>query len=213
MLKIAVSLWSADLTELGSEESRLENYADCFHFDVADGHFAKTFLFFPDIIKALRKRTSIPFEVHLITENPERFIDVFVESGANSIIIYPEATTDLPRTVKQIKKQGLKVSVALKPETPVSVLEPVLDNLEMVTVMGTEVDVRSKTIIPTTYQKITDVASLIAGKGLKIDLEADGGIRKETVPKVVQAGATTVVAGSIVFKNDLEQIFAWLRKF
>jgi len=213
MLKISVSLWSADLTELGSEVRRLENYADCFHFDVADGHFAKTFLFFPDLIKALRKRTPVPFEVHLITENPERFIDVFVESGADTIIFYPEATTDLEKTVRQIKKQGPKVSLALKPETSVSVLEPVLDNLDMVTVMGTEVDVKSRGIIPTTYEKITNVASLIACEGLKIDLEADGGIRKETVPKLVKAGATTVVAGSIVFNNDLEQIFAWLRKF
>ena len=213
MLKVSVSLWSADLTDLGNEVKRVNNYADSFHFDVADGHFASNFLFFPDLIKAVRKKTLVPFEIHMITEHPEKFIDIFVKSGANTMIIYPEATADLRKTIKEIKKQGLKVSVALKPKTSVSILEPILDHLDMVTVMGTEIEVKSKAIIPSTYKKIKSVASLIARKGLKMDIEADGGIRKETVPKLVKAGATVVVAGSLVFNNDMEQIFAWLRKF
>lgn len=213
MLKISASLWSADLTELGSEVKRLEEYVDSFHFDVADGHFAKTFLFFPDLIKALREKTSVPFEVHLITENPERHIDLFAESGANSIAVYAEAAADLKETIGRIKERGLKTSVALKPGTPVSVLEAVLNDLDMVTIMGTDVDVKGKQIAPGTYEKIKEVVSLATGEGLKIDIEADGGIRKETIPKLVEAGATVIVAGSLVFKSDLGEIFAWLRKF
>lgn len=213
MLKVSISLWSADLADLGNEVRKVEKYADFFHFDVADGHFVPNFLFFPDLIKAVRKKTSVPFEIHMIAEHPERFIDVFVESGANLMTVYSEAVADLRRTIRQIKKHGLKVSVALQQKTPVSVLEPVIESLDMVTVMGTDIYVKGKPIISSTYKKIRDVAALIAKKGLKLDIEADGGIRKETVPELVKSGTTVIVAGSLVFANKPGQIFTWLRKF
>lgn len=213
MLKVSVSLWSADLTNLGNEVKRLEDYADFFHFDVADGHFASTFLFFPDLIKALREKTKLPFDVHLIIKNPGKFIDNFIEAGADIVTVYAEADCNLEDTIERIKDRGAKASVALRPETPITTLEPILDSLDMVVIMGTEVDVRGQSLFPSTDKRIRALSSLIAGKGLKIDIEADGGIRKETVPGLVEAGASVIVAGSLVFNNDLKQIFNWLRRF
>ena len=212
MAKISVSLWSADLADLGNEVKRLENYADLFHFDVADGHFGSTFIFSPDLIKALRGKTNIPFDAHLIVEHPDRFITPFIDAGADIITVYAESDCDLESTIKKIKKQRTKVAVSLKPETPVSVLEPFLDGLDMVLIMGAGIDVKGQALVPSTYDKIKGLASLIAQRGLSIDIGIDGGVSKDTVPGLVKAGATVVVSGTLIFSQEPEVIFDWLKK-
>ncbi|MCK4523035.1 ribulose-phosphate 3-epimerase, partial [Candidatus Aerophobetes bacterium] len=121
----SVSLWSADLTNLGKAVKDLEGYADYFHFDVADGHFVPNLLFFPDLVKSLRPLTNVPFEVHLIVESPERYIDSFAEAGANIISVYPEACKNLTRTLLKIKERNIKVSLSLAPRTSISILKSV----------------------------------------------------------------------------------------
>jgi ribulose-phosphate 3-epimerase len=211
----SLSLWSADLTNLGNAVKETEQYADYYHFDVADGHFGKTFLFFPDLIKSLRPLTGVPFDVHLIVKDPERYIETFSEAGSDIITVYPESCENLARTLVKIRKHNIKASLALSPEISISIIESVIDLLDMIVVMGTDIDVKSSSLLPSTYQRIRDVSKIF--QRLKIDkikIEADGGIRKETVPKLIKAGADILVPGSLVFKSrNYAEIFSWLRSF
>lgn len=209
----SLSLWSADLTNLGNVVKEAEQFADYFHFDVADGHFGKTFLFFPDLIKSLRPLTSIPFEVHLIVKDPERYIESFSEAGADIITVYPEACDNLLRTLSKIRKYNIKVSLALSPKISISIIESVVNLLDIIVVMGTDIDVKGSSLLPSTYQKIKDVKKLLEKLNIeKIKIEADGGIRKETVPKLIKAGANILVPGSLVFgSSSYAEIFSWLR--
>jgi len=214
MVEYSVSLWSADLTNLGKAVRDLEKYADYFHFDVADGHFVPTLLFFPDLIKSLRPLTSVPFDVHLIVSDPDRFIVPFIDAGANIISVYPETCQNLPQTLYKIKNNKVKASVALSPGTPVQVLEPVIDIIDMIVVMGTKNGIKGCSLLSSTYKRIADVKKMVSTlrKNSDIKIEVDGGIRRETVPHLIEAGADILVPGSLVFKNDYSQIFAWLRQ-
>jgi ribulose-phosphate 3-epimerase len=209
----SVSLWSADLTNLGKTVKELEEYADYFHFDVADGHFVPNLLFFPDLVRSLRPLTNIPFEVHLIVESPEQYIDCFAEAGANIISVYPEACEDLPRTLLKIKERNVKVSLSLSPRTSIAILKSVADMLDFIVIMGTEVGVKGRSLLPSTYQKIAEVKKILESLAIKdVKIEVDGGIRKETVPLLIRAGANILVPGSLVFNNKYSQIFSWLRQ-
>jgi len=209
----SVSLWSADLTNLGKAVKDLEGYADYFHFDVADGHFAPNLLFFPDLVRSLRPLTDVPFEVHLIVENPERYIDSFAEAGANIISVYPEACKNLTRTLLKIKERNIKVSLSLAPRTSISILKSVADMLDFVVIMGTEIGVKGCSLLPSTYQRIAEVKKILEGLRIKnVKIEVDGGIRKKTVPLLIGAGANILVPGSLVFKDNYSQIFSWLRQ-
>ena len=209
----SVSLWSADLTNLGKAVKDLEGYADYFHFDVADGHFAPTLLFFPDLVRSLRPLTDVPFEVHLIVESPERYIDCFAEAGANIISVYPEACKNLTRTLLKIKERNIKVSLSLAPRTSISILKSVADMLDFVVIMGTDVGVKGRSLLPSTYQRIAEVKKILEGLRMKnVKIEVDGGIRKKTVPLLIRAGANILVPGSLVFKDNYSQIFSWLRQ-
>ncbi len=191
----------------------LEEYADYFHFDVADGHFAPTLLFFPDLVRGLRPLTDVPFEVHLIVESPERYIDSFAEAGANIISVYPEVCNNLIRTLLKIKERNMKVSLSLSPRTSASILKPVADMLDLVVIMGTEVGVKGRSLLPSTYQKIGEVKKILESLGIKnVKIEVDGGIRKETVPFLIEAGANILVPGSLVLNNKYSQIFSWFRQ-
>jgi len=209
----SVSLWSADLTNLGKAVKDLEGYADYFHFDVADGHFVPNLLFFPDLVRSLRPLTDVPFEVHLIVESPERYIDSFAKAGANIISVYPEACKNLTRTLLKIKERNIKVSLSLTPRTSISILKSVADMLDFVVIMGTEVGVKGRSLLPSTYQRIAEVKKILEGLRIKnAKIEVDGGIRKETVPLLIRAGANILVPGSLVFKDNYSQIFSWLRQ-
>lgn len=209
----SVSLWSADLTNLGKAVKDLEGYADYFHFDVADGHFVPNLLFFPDLVRSLRPLTDVPFEVHLIVESPERYIDSFAKAGANIISVYPEACKNLTRTLLKIKERNVKVSLSLAPRTSISILKSVADMLDFVVIMGTEVGVKGRSLLPSTYQRIAEVKKILESLRIKnVKIEVDGGIRKETVPLLIRAGANILVPGSLVFKDNYSQIFSWLRQ-
>lgn len=212
MIKVSVSLWSARLSRLGEEIEELKSYADFYHFDVADGHFTQNFLFFPDLIKSLRPKTKVPFDVHLMIENPDRYIEAFVEAGANIISAHLGASHNIRETISRIKKHGVKASVALSPPDPVSSIYEIIDDLDMVLIMGTEIGIRGQSLIPSTYSKIREIHRITKKKGMaSFEIEADGGIRKETVPQLASSGATIVVAGSLVFKSNYDEIFSWLR--
>ena len=212
VLKAFVSLWSADLVNLESDIRRAEPYADAFHVDVADGHYAPALVFFPDLLAAIRGKTSIPLEVHLITEKPENWVGPFADAGADMIVFYPDATGDPNHVIDLIKARELRAGISLAIEHPPAMLEPYLDRLDLAVVVGTGVSVKGiKTVAEGTYDKIRALAELRTARGLKFEIEADGAIRKETVPLLRQAGADVVVPGSLMFKNDMEQISRWLR--
>jgi len=202
MVKISISLWSGDLTNLGEVIRTSEEYADYFHFDVADGHFVPNFLFFPDLIKALRPLTPVPFDVHLMVEEPERFIPLFVDAGADIVAIHPKACKNPEGTLMKIKKQGRKPSIVLDSYVPTEKVKIFARVIDFVVVMGTPVGVKSCSLLPETYNKIREIKKyLLDAKREDVQIIADGGIRKETAPKLVRAGADILVLGSLFFSN------------
>lgn len=214
MLKAAISLWSADLLNLESEIRRAEPYADAFHIDVADGRYApKLLVFFPDLVKAIRAQTNVALEIHLIVQNAGYWTEPFAEAGADTIVFYPDSTPNPVALVRKIKHHGLRAGVSLSLKHPVSLIEPYLRELDLVVVLGT--DAGSKGIrIPSelTYDKIQKLVHLRDKKNLGFEIEADGAIRRETIPALRHAGADIVVPGSLMFKNDMKEIHRWLRR-
>jgi len=212
MLKAAVSLWSADLVNLASEIRRVEPYADAFHLDVADGQYAPLLLFFPDLVAAIRRQTEVPLEVHLIVSHPEQWIGPFADAGADTIVFYPDAAEDPAALVRQIKDRGLGAGLSLALADPVGLAVPVLGELDLVVVLGTDAGVKGAPAPdPETYVKIGQLAELRSERGLQFAIEADGGIRRETVPRLRQAGADVVVPGSLMFRGDPKEVSRWLR--
>lgn len=212
MVKISISLWSGDLTNLGEVIRTSEEYADYFHFDVADGHFVPNFLFFPDLIKALRPLTPVPFDVHLMIQEPERFISVFVDAGADILAIHPKACKDPEGTLIKIKEHGIKSSIVLDSHLPTEKVRTFARVIDFVTIMGTPVGVKSYSLLPETYDKIREIKKyLLDAKREDVQIIADGGIRKETAPELVRAGANILVLGSLFFKNGYGEITNWLR--
>ncbi|MCA9423850.1 MAG: ribulose-phosphate 3-epimerase [Candidatus Omnitrophica bacterium] len=212
MLKASLSLWSADLSNLESEIKKSEPYADYYHLDVADGRYAETLLFFPDLVKAIRPHTQVPFEIHLICEEPGKWIEPFHEAGADRIIFYPGTPADPVRIVREIQTREMGVGVSLALGQGIEELDPYWDDLEMVVVLGTDVGVKGVvTVAEGTYEKIGALVEERERRGLDFEIEADGAIRKETVPLLANAGADVVVPGSLMFKNDMREIKEWMR--
>ena len=211
-LKLSASLWSADLTNLEAEIQRIEPYVDLYHLDVADGTYAKLLLFFPDLVKSIRVKTSKLLEVHLITQNPERWVSQFAEAGANRIIFYPDTSSDIQNMINMVKAHNMRVGVSLTVENPVSLIQPYLEQLTMVCILGTGFDVKGvDDIVMGTCDKINDLVQLRRNTGLNFEIEADGAIRLHTVPKLRQAGADIVVPGSLIFCPDMKKNIAWLQ--
>jgi ribulose-phosphate 3-epimerase len=211
MLKASLSLWSADLSNLESEIKRSEPYADYYHLDVADGRYAETLLFFPDLVKSIRPHTQVPFEVHLICESPEMWIEPFRQSGADRIIFYPGTPRDPDRIVRCIEDGGMEVGVSLAVRQGIKDLEPYWDRLDLVVVLGTDVGVKGVLdVADGTYEKIEALVAERERRGLDFEIEADGAIRKETVPLLRKAGADIVVPGSLMFQNNMKEIKDWM---
>jgi len=210
MLKCATSLWSADLGNLTAEIRRVEPYSECFHIDVADGHYTPTMLFFPDLVKTLRPHTKLPFEIHLMTTDPMSWIDPFVEAGADNIIFCFDSADDPGRVLKAIKKHGKRAGVSLLLTEPVELLEPYWADLDIVTIVGTAMGIKGASMDASTPEKIRTAQAVIAKKRLKTQVEADGGIRRETVPLLAAAGADWIVPGSLMFKEDPKAMREWL---
>jgi ribulose-phosphate 3-epimerase len=212
-LKASVSLWSADLSNLASEIRRIDQYADSYHLDVSDGTYATSLLlFFPDLVKAIRGITEKPFDVHLITQRPERWVEAFHAAGANRIIFYPETTENISGLIDSLRAKNLGVGVSLTLEAPVSMVEEYLERLDVVCILGTGFDVKSiQDVAAVAYEKIRQLVAIRQWRRLSFEIEADGAIRRHTVPRLRQCGADIVVPGSLIFKGDAEETSRWLR--
>ncbi len=191
MLKCSTSLWSADLGDLAREMKRVEPYSERFHLDVADGHYVKTLLFFPDLVRALRPHTRLPFEVHLMVTDPLGWVDPLVEAGADVIIFDLNSTSDAGAVIRAIKARGKMAGLCLALRQSVHLLAPHWADLDIVTVAGTALGIKGASLDPAALETLRQARRIIAQNGCKTLLEADGGIRRETAPLLKAAGPIT----------------------
>jgi ribulose-phosphate 3-epimerase len=210
MLKCATSLWSADLGNLAAEIRRVEPYSECFHIDVADGHYVNTLLFFPDLVRSLRAHTRLPFEIHLMTTEPLAWVEPFIEAGADNLIFCLDAAIHPELVLQEIKRHGKRAGISLLLSEPLDLLEPYWQDLDIVTIVGTAMGIKGASLDPSTPAKIRAARQLIDARGLKTEIEADGGIRRESVPLLHAAGADWIVPGSLMFRDDPPAMRQWL---
>ena len=203
MIKLAPSILSADFARLLENVKEVEN-AGCeyLHIDVMDGHFVPNITLGPAIIKSLRKDVNMVFDAHLMIENPDQYIKEFVDAGCDLIVVHQEACKHLHRTIQNIKSYGIKAGVALNPATPIETIKYVLEDIDMVLIMTVNPGFGGQSFIESMIPKIKELKSLIDKKGLKVDIQVDGGIKPDNVDKVVKAGANIIVAGSAIFNSD-----------
>lgn len=203
---LSPSILSADFAKLGADvKEAADAGAQWVHIDVMDGMFVPNIsLGFP-VIKSLRKISDKFFDVHLMIEEPGRYIDEFAQAGADLITLHPESTKHLHRAIQQVKAKGLKVGVALNPATPLSVLDHVLEELDMVLIMTVNPGYGGQAYIPAMDQKIRDLRALITDRGLKIDIQVDGGISADNIAHVKECGANIFVAGSAVYNGNITE--------
>ena len=203
MLYLAPSILSADFANLGNDIKTIDNAgADYIHIDVMDGKFVPSISFGMPVMKAIRKYTDKVFDVHLMIEEPGRYINEFKEAGADIITVHAEACCHLNRTLQAIKNAGCKTGVALNPATPLSVLDYVLEYTDMVLIMSVNPGFGGQSYIPNSTEKIAQIRDIINKRGLDTDIEVDGGINQSNVTEVIDAGANVIVAGSAVFNGD-----------
>ena len=203
MKQIAPSILSADFTRLGEEIKAVEDAgADWIHVDVMDGHFVPNITMGPIIVEAARQATSLPLDVHLMIENPDRFISDFISAGADLISVQAETCTHLNRTVQLIKESGAKAGVALNPATPIQAVQWVLEDIDFVLIMSVNPGFGGQQFISNSLEKIRDLKKFIQSSGLPVLIQVDGGVNKGTIKDVSLAGADVFVAGSAVFGSD-----------
>ena len=203
-IKIAPSILSADFSRLGEQVAEAETGgADAIHIDIMDGNFVPNITMGPMIVDAIRNWTSLPFDLHMMVEAPERYIDDFASAGADIITVHAEACRHLHRTVHQILEAGKKPSVAISPATPVAAIEEVIDDLNQALVMTVNPGFGGQAFIESMLGKVSRVRALIDERGLSTDLQVDGGVSASTAASVVQAGANVLVAGSAVYNDRM----------
>ncbi|SFG72182.1 ribulose-phosphate 3-epimerase [Lachnospiraceae bacterium C7] len=201
---LAPSILSANFANLEEQIKILDEAgAQYVHFDVMDGNFVPNISFGVPVLNSVRKYTDRMIDVHLMVDEPIRFIPDFAEAGADIITVHAEACKHLDRTLEYIREQGVLAGVALNPSTPLSMIEWVLPKVDMVLIMTVNPGFGGQRLIPYTLEKVAQIKSLIEKKGYKIDIEVDGGINLSNVNKAVEAGANIVVAGSAVFGGDI----------
>lgn len=203
-MKIAPSVLAADFTRLGEEINRVSK-ADYIHLDIMDGHFVPNISFGHELVAALRPLSSVPFDVHLMMDHPLFYIPSVVRAGADLITFHVECSDSISETIDAIHQGGAKAGLVLKPGTPVETLWPWLDRIDMVLVMTVEPGFGGQAYIPESTEKIRRLRRMLDERGLDTDIEVDGGIKKDNLKMVLEAGANVIVAGSAIFKGDIEQ--------
>lgn len=203
MIKIAPSILSADFSRLGEHIKALDAYgADMIHIDVMDGMFVPNISFGVPIIKSIRKLTKLPFDVHLMIEEPSRYVEEFVKAGADIITVHYETDRHIDRTINYIKSFGVKAAVALNPATPVDCIKHLISSLDMVLIMSVNPGFGGQKYIEYCSDKIKEVKVLSDKYNKNLLIQVDGGVDGVNIGKVVNSGANVIVAGSAVFKND-----------
>ena len=203
MFKLAPSILSADFSKLGEHVSLIEKGgADIIHVDVMDGHFVPNISFGAAVMKSLNGKTELGYDVHLMIENPDKYLEDFVTEKTEYITVHQEACVHLDRTINQIKEAGCKAAVALNPATPVETLSCILDQVDMFLIMSVNPGFGGQKFIPYAVEKIKKLRRMLDDAGLKTDIQVDGGVTADNVRMLIEAGANVFVAGSAVFKND-----------
>ena len=206
MMILAPSLLAADFKNLDRELTLIqENGAEYLHFDVMDGMFVPSISFGMPVLQSIKPITKIVCDAHLMVQEPIRYVEAFAKAGADLITVHVEACEDIHATIAKIKECGCKVGVSICPETPVSVVEDLLEKIDMVLIMSVHPGFGGQKFIPESLEKIAAVRAMINEKGLNVDVQVDGGIYTHNVEDVVKAGANIIVAGSAVFNGNVAQ--------
>ncbi len=214
MIKLAPSILSADFANLLSDIKLVEE-AGCeyLHIDVMDGHFVPNITIGPPVVRSLKGKVDMVFDVHLMIENPDRYIEAFSDAGADLIVVHQEACTHLHRTLQSIKALGKKAGVSLNPATPIETIKHIIYDIDMVLIMTVNPGFGGQKFIETMIPKIKELKELCIKENLNIDIQVDGGVTPENVNKVVSAGANIIVAGSAIFgSKDIKQAVKLFRE-
>jgi ribulose-phosphate 3-epimerase len=201
--KIAPSILSADFSRLGDEVKAVEGGgADVIHVDVMDGHFVPNITIGPLVVQGLKKLTSLPLDVHLMIENPERYIETFAQAGSDWITFHEEACPHPKRVIKKIRQLNVRPGIVLKPATPLKTLFPILEDLDLILIMSVNPGFGGQSFIPSTLKKIARLKKLIDNHRYPVEIEVDGGIKIENIREVSKAGGDVFVVGTGIFKTD-----------
>jgi ribulose-phosphate 3-epimerase len=211
--KIAPSLLSADFTRLGEEIRAVERAgADLLHFDVMDGHFVPNISMGVPILEAVRKVSTLPLDAHLMISEPEKYVEVFIKSGANSVSVHSEVCPDIPKLAKRIRELGARASIGVNPETSIDRVIAAAEHLDMILIMSVHPGFGGQEFIPASLQKLREVRRELKRRGLSIDVEIDGGVKADNIAEVKAAGANVFVSGSGIFgEQDYGRIVAEMR--
>ena len=202
-IQISPSILSADFSQLGNEIKRLEESgADMIHVDVMDGHFVPNLTIGPPVIKALKKNTSMIFDVHLMISPVHKYIEAYSNAGADIITIHPEATDDLKTSILKIKELNKKVGISLNPETQTDVILNYLDQIDLVLIMSVNPGFGGQEFMPEVLPKVIELKKIQQDKNLNFDIEIDGGINFDNAKKALEAGANILVSGTTIFKSN-----------
>jgi len=202
MIQIAPSILSADFMRLGEEIHAAEEAgADLLHIDVMDGHFVPNITIGPSIVAAIRRITKLPLDVHLMIEDPDKYLPDFVDAGADYLTVHSEAAVHLHRTVQWIKEKGIKAGVSINPATPVSQLESIITDIDLVLLMSVNPGFGGQKFIPATMEKIRKTKTMISAAGSRALIEIDGGVKQENAKEIADAGADILVIGSAFFES------------
>ena len=212
--QIAPSILSADFSRLGEEVGAVEKAgADVIHVDVMDGHFVPNITIGPLVVKGLKKLTSLPLDVHLMIERPERYVEAFAEAGSDWITIHAEVCPRLKGMVKKLRQLKVRPGIVLKPATSLKTLYPVLDDLDLVLIMSVNPGFGGQSFIPSTLKKIERLRKIVDQDGYPMEIEVDGGVKVENIREVAGAGGDIFVVGTGIFKTkDYEETVRMLRQ-